>query len=144
MNAIRLAVGILFVVLASKTCTLAMAQDVEQSSEAPVADQQPSTAPPITKSQDDGLDGCCRPSGNDPCPSVYGQVEALFLKREPRFTRQPIVVDANTGTTFLSTSDLDFDFDPGLRARLACVFAEAGRWNSRISASFKETRPRLP
>jgi hypothetical protein len=124
MKAMRLAVGILFVVLASKTCTLAMAQDVEQPSEAgvrqaataPAPDQQRSTAPSITRSQDDGLDGCCPPSCNDPCPSVYGQVEALFLKREPRFTRQPIVVDPNTGTTFLSTSDHDFNFDPGLRA----------------------------
>ena len=68
------------------------------------------------ESQDDGLDGCYRPSCNDPCPSVYGQVEALFMKREPRFIRQPIVVDPNTSTTFLSTSDLDFNFDPGLRA----------------------------
>lgn len=38
------------------------------------------------------------------------------MKRDPRFNRQPIIVDPNTGTTFLSTSDLDFDFDPGLRA----------------------------
>ena len=107
MNAMRLAVGILFVVLASKTCTLAMAQDARPTAIYGAA---------ITKSQDDGLDGCCRPSWNDPCPSVYGQVEALFLMREPRFTHQPIVVDPNTSTTFLSTSDLDFNFDPGLRA----------------------------
>jgi Putative beta barrel porin-7 (BBP7) len=107
MNAMRLAVGILFVGLASKTCTLAMAQ---------APDQQPPAAPSIMMSQDDGLDGWCPPSCNDPCPCVYGQVEALFMKRDPRFIRQPIVVDGNTNTTLLSTSDLDFDFDPGLRA----------------------------
>ena len=38
------------------------------------------------------------------------------MKQEPRFIRQPIVVDPNTHTTFLSTSDLNFNFDPGLRA----------------------------
>ena len=38
------------------------------------------------------------------------------MKQEPQFIRQPIVVDPNTNTTFLSTSDLDFNFDPGLRA----------------------------
>jgi hypothetical protein len=152
----------LFVVLASKTCTLAMAQDLEQPAEAsvlqvdppehrvslsaaqgenanpvrpddrlqralsvtvpasdptvPAPDQQRSTAPSITKSQDDGLDGCCRSSCSDACPSLYGQVEALFMKQEPRFTRQPIVVDPITGTTYLSTSDLGFNFDPGMRA----------------------------
>ena len=58
----------------------------------------------------------CRPSCCDcPCPTIYGQVEALFLYREPRFRRQAIIVDPNTETTFLSTSDLDFDMDPGLR-----------------------------
>ena len=41
MNTIRLAVGILFVVLASKTCTLAMAQDLEQPAEASVLQVDP-------------------------------------------------------------------------------------------------------
>ncbi len=36
--------------------------------------------------------------------------------RAPRFTGQPIVVDPNTGTTFMSTSDLTNIFNPGLRA----------------------------
>jgi hypothetical protein len=41
MNAMRLAVGILFVVLASQTCMLAMAQDVEQPSESSVRQADP-------------------------------------------------------------------------------------------------------
>lgn len=41
MDAMRFAVGISFVVLASKTCTLAMAQDVEQPSEASVLQADP-------------------------------------------------------------------------------------------------------
>ena len=162
MNAMRLTVGILFVVLASKTCAPATAQDLEQPSQAsvrqadppaqralslaaqgenadragpddrsqrassvtvrasdptaPAPDQQRSTATATTKSQCDGLDGYCLASCYDACPSFYGQVEALFMKQEPRFTRQAIVVDPNTGTTYLSTSDLDFNFDAGLRA----------------------------
>jgi hypothetical protein len=42
------------------------------------------------------------------------------MKQEPQFARQPIIVNEtfgnNTPTTLLSTSDLDFNFDPGLRA----------------------------
>jgi hypothetical protein len=103
-------VGILFVVLVSQACTAALAQS---------PDQKPSTAPSITKCQDGCLDGCldgCRPSWNEACPSVYVQVEGLFMMREPRFTQQPIIVDATAGTTLVSTSDLDFNFDPGVRA----------------------------
>ncbi|MBC7817778.1 MAG: BBP7 family outer membrane beta-barrel protein [Planctomycetaceae bacterium] len=40
----------------------------------------------------------------------------MFLQRTPRISNQPIVVDATTGTTLLSTSDLDFNFAPGLQA----------------------------
>jgi len=50
------------------------------------------------------------------CPCVYGEVEALLLEQIPRFQNRPMVVDPNTGTTFLSTSDLDSGIDPGLRA----------------------------
>jgi hypothetical protein len=38
------------------------------------------------------------------------------MKQDPQFARQPIVVDYFTKTTYLATSDLDFNFDPGLRA----------------------------
>ena len=43
-------------------------------------------------------------------------MEALFLKPVPLYQNRPIVVDANTGATFLSTSDLDSGVEPGLRA----------------------------
>lgn len=55
---------------------------------------------------------CC----HNPCPCFYGSVEALFFFREPRFTRQPIVVDPNTGVTYLSTSSLNFNGSPGISA----------------------------
>jgi hypothetical protein len=161
MGAMRLAIGLLFAVVAAETCTRAMAQDEEQRSaanarmhyppeheafvsdvdkenpdrEAPndflqramngtilVGDQLQSTpgeqrsgAPSVTKSQDDVLNGCWRPSCKSPCPCVYGSVEALFFTRNPRISRQPIVVDAITNTTFLSTSDVIPNFNPGLR-----------------------------
>ena len=50
------------------------------------------------------------------CPCVYGEVEALLLEQVPLVQNRPIIVDANTGTTFLSTTDFGSDFDPGLRA----------------------------
>ena len=103
----RLTVGILFVVLATRTCTQARAQDVQQPAKASACQADPSES---------ALDGCGRAACSDQGSSVYGQVEALFMKREPRLVNQPIVVDPNTGTTFLSTSDLGFKFDPGLRA----------------------------
>ena len=46
----------------------------------------------------------------------YGQVDALLWMRESRLDDEPVVVDANTGATFLSTSDLDSGFAPGIRA----------------------------
>ena len=151
MNAMRLARGSLFLLIASKTWTLARAQDVEQLSATTVChadppeerlllstaqeekqralsltipisdpttaapDQHQSTTPSIMNSPDNGFVRCWRPC-NNPCPCVYGQVDALFLMRYPRIARQPIVVDSNTNTTFLSTSDINSNFNPGLWA----------------------------
>jgi Putative beta barrel porin-7 (BBP7) len=105
------------------------------------AEQRPSMDS-IAKSPDGGHDGSCCPSCNDACRSVYVDIEALFMGREPRFARHPIVIDANTGATFLSTSDLDFNFDPGLRATvgmrlcdgLAVEFSYFGLFQGNASA----------
>ena len=60
-----------------------------------------------------------RPSAwNDPCPRVYAQVGAMFLQRTPQFSNQPIVVDPTVDSTLLSTSDLNFNVDPGLQATI--------------------------
>ncbi len=59
----------------------------------------------------------CLPSLNcRACPRVYADVEALLLEQVPLSQNRPVVVDANTGRTFLLTSDLNSGFDPGLRA----------------------------
>ena len=59
---------------------------------------------------------CLRSLNCRACPCVYGEVEALFLQQVPLLQNQPIIVDANAGTTLLSTSDLDSGFELGLRA----------------------------
>lgn len=48
--------------------------------------------------------------------AFYGQVDALFWMQETRLNDQAIIVDANTGATFLSTSDLDSNGAPGVKA----------------------------
>jgi len=66
----------------------------------------------------------------------------MFMTREPRFTEQPIVVNDNTNTTLLSTSDLDFDFEPGVRATVgmrmcggrALEFSYFGLWQGDASS----------
>lgn len=85
-------------------------------------------------SVDVGIDGSLRPVGLDnldchdgfvgssdlfcdnPCPCVYGMVEWLYLQRHPQLNNQSLVNDQTTNTTLLSTSNLDFNYDPGLRA----------------------------
>ena len=162
MNSIRLTVGILFVLFAARISRPAMAMDVEQpvricqtdapelnatapvgEATAPGAAECQSTAPSSAKSRDDGTGGGCLPFCCTPCPCFYGQVEALFMKQDPQFTRQPIVVDYFTNKTYLSTSDLDFNFDPALRATVgmrlcgcrALEFSYFGLFQGNASAS---------
>lgn len=167
MNA-RIAVGILFVVLASKIYTLAEAEDVEQVSVVsarqtdpreyvvPVANAQEEPAanlapelqgfdsPSITEYQDDGFDGCFRPFRNDPCPCVYFQAGALLVQQIPRFSNQPIVVDDNTNTTCCRSRISIPALIRVCRPRWECVFTMAGQWNSIISASLEAALRRSP
>jgi hypothetical protein len=63
----------------------------------------------------------------------------MFMTREPHFAQQPMVVGE---TTLLSTSDLDFDFEPGVRATVgvrpcggrAWEFSYFGLWQGDASA----------
>jgi hypothetical protein len=54
--------------------------------------------------------------GCQACPCFYGEVEALLFQQVPLQQNRPIVVDPNVGVTYLSSSNLDSGFDPGLRA----------------------------
>ncbi len=113
---------------------------------------QPSTGSgPAAKPQASGSeDSCCGFLGCltcRPCPCVYGDVEALFLQPIPRFQNQPIVVDANTGATSQSTSDLNFGVDSGLQATFGlrlcdCCgveFTYLGLFRDTASAVFDKT-----
>ena len=55
-----------------------------------------------------------------PCPQVYGYIEGLFLHRTNGSFRQPVIVDLSDGSTILSTSDLNFGFDPAARVVAGC------------------------
>lgn len=53
-----------------------------------------------------------------PCPDTYGYVEGLALNRDNRAAAQPLLVlfaGPDVVGTALSTSELDFDFDPAMR-----------------------------
>lgn len=145
LNPMKFAVGFLFVVLTSNSCTPAMAQVVEpqastatEPDSAPTAsapDQQPTTASSATNWQDEGLDNwccpswnCCRPFCADPCCSFYAQVQALFLQRVSGFSNQPIVVNSFPGasSTFMSTSDLNSNFTPGVQATVGMPLGGGG------------------
>lgn len=138
LYSIRMAVGLLSVVLVSSACRPANAQHADRSwmegmfgtngAEYRIATSDAEVDRYFHPTVEEGMDGyfclvghdacntCCEPFCDNPCPCVYGQVEAMFLMRHPRFSRQPIVVDQNTNTTLLSTSDLDYNYDPGMRA----------------------------
>jgi len=68
----------------------------------------------------DGLPCSCRESQ----PGFYAQAEALFLSRNHQSFRQPLAIrvqdenDPSPGTTLLSTGDLSFGTDPGVRVLL--------------------------
>jgi len=115
--------GILFVVIATITVPLVRAWDAEPAVEEP--------AEPGNLLQNDWFagdgsgdksdkDACC-----SPCPTCYGDVEALFLERTNSSNDQPMIVNLrgpedavlpiDQAPTVLSTNDLDFDFEPGVR-----------------------------
>ena len=91
------------------------------------------------------LDRCLGCLSCRACPCFYGEVEALLLNQVPLYQNRPIVVDPNTRTTFLSTSDLDSDFDPGVRAMfgvrlcngLAVEFSYFGLWQNGLTLTEK-------
>jgi len=120
-------VGIALVLLASSLPPIALAQDVDlfvSNRKTPaklVSDElvfsQPTTAAPQVGCQEECYDECFGSVGNNPYPRVYVQVGALFMQQVSQFSRsQPIVVDQNTGNTFISTSDINTNFIPGLQA----------------------------
>jgi hypothetical protein len=75
---------------------------------------------------------CC-----NPCPSVYGFAEALFLERGNQSFNQPVVITGawpDNFDTVLSTGDLDFDWEPGVRALAGIRLNECTGWG--VEASY--------
>ena len=78
---------------------------------------KPATLDPMSGCQEEIYGDCLGFIGSNACPRVYVQVGALLMQQVSRFSQsQPIVVDANSGNTLISTSDLNTNFNPGLQA----------------------------
>lgn len=106
-------VGILFLGLAAQAFASTPVQEVSGRSPPVVCQndtpRRDASALDTTKDKTDTVSAC---------PCVYGYVEALFLERRDCSCEQPIIVqaeDGNPAATVFSTSDLDFDFAPGVR-----------------------------
>ena len=57
------------------------------------------------------------------CPRGYAYAEGLFMTRTNGNAAQPILIDQNSFETLLATSDLNFNWSPGLRAGAGIRFA---------------------
>ena len=125
MNSTR--VGIVLVLLASCFPETALGGDVVRAvsntkTQAKVISDKMVFAKPTTESllsdcQAEYKDDCFGSVCNNPCPRVYVQVGALFMQQVSQFNpSQPIVVDPNAGSTFISTSDINTIFSPGMQA----------------------------
>jgi Putative beta barrel porin-7 (BBP7) len=60
------------------------------------------------------------------CPCNYVWAEALILSRDNQAHNRPLVLDLNTNEVLLSTDDLDFDWDGGLRVGYCTCISD--RW----------------
>ncbi len=144
MSIPRLLIGVFCIALSAGVGSGAPAQAVDESAvPGPTLASLAGTAvaPPLNlDEQAEDLkakgDACCdsslgTPACGCPCPSVYGYAEALFLKRDNQSWNQPAVI---TGTwpdaydTVLSTGDLDFGWEPGLRAVAGIRLNECTGW----------------
>lgn len=128
MRAKRVIAGMLFVVVAAICVPLSRAMDAEQTLPTPpepgvlAANGDVAWYTDTDKGKGKDADACSA------CPDWYGYAEALFLQRTNCSTDQPIIVNLrgpnNTvlpiadAPTVLSTSDLNFDFEPGVRVVL--------------------------
>jgi len=122
MTTKRMIVGILFLGLFAPTTILTRAQDVE----APNPSDLPTDG--YFAFDEAGDKAACVSSCCSPCTTVYGYAEFLFLQRTNCSDDQPIIVNLrgddgsivspSDAATVLSTSDLDFGFDPAVRVLL--------------------------
>jgi len=125
MNSTR--VGILLVLLASCSPEIALSQEPGRVLSKTTAQaktdsddmvfSKAATIDPLLGYQEEYNEELFHSVSNNPSPRAYVQVGALFMQQVSQFSQsQAIVVDANSGNTFISTSDLNTNFNPGLQA----------------------------
>lgn len=125
-------VGILFLCLALATVARATAGEAEASKGAHFGPLDCCDGGHVSPAS--GGQRVCWGEDCSACPCVYGYIEGLFLQRNNSSLDQPILVQTvnDSVTNVLSTSDLDFDFDPGLRVvlgrHLHCGWALEGSY----------------
>ena len=103
--------AVAFSALAGLTGTVSAQDATAPAAAVGFAVAQDSPDPVPAPAGDETLAGCTQA-----CPPIYGQLELLYMQRLPQMHGQPIMVDANTNQQFLSTSDLEFKYEPGVRA----------------------------
>jgi hypothetical protein len=147
MSARHLTINILLISLVSSGWNQASSQDAEQpsstigveSSKRADANVLPATSPIQgtdalsceSRGTPSCTEECIKPLCCKLCPTVYAEAEALFMKRDSGHPSRAVLIDANTQETLVSSSDLDFNFDSGLRARYGfdltnCLMVELG------------------
>jgi hypothetical protein len=139
----KVIVGIFFLGLVAQVSLRAGAQDAASPSDAIAS---PSVLPQDGYfAFDEKGDKTDCVASCSPCPRVYGYAEALFLERSNCSDDQPVIteyLDNRDVGPFLSTSDLDFDFDPALRVvaghRLHNGWAIEGQYLGLFDASASE------
>lgn len=106
--------------LDKRVSSAAVVMDQVGDSKNRVPEQARTTAPSDSQLWNSDSDECCNSScyDSDPCSSVYIQIGFLYMQQQPRLNRQAIVVDDNSNTTLLSTSDLNLNFQPGVQATI--------------------------
>lgn len=142
MNTQRLFVGTVAAILASYCCSQAMSLEANTNAswnnrpDKTVAGAAAPTEKLATLAPDNSCDCPCTPCPDvcgccNMCPCTYGEVEWLFLKRDSGNPNRTILVNETTQATLVSSSDLDFDFNSGVRALVGfhiwgCVPIEFG------------------
>ena len=131
MNTRIFLIGVLLVALASPGWSQAAAGEAERQTSADgtwinaketnvayamASDEKPNAASPDTSSNGPNTECCEALSCCNMCPCVYGEIEGLFLRRCAGHPDRTLLIDANTRATLVSSSDFDFDFNPGVRA----------------------------
>ncbi len=144
MNAQRMAVWILFGVLASISLTRVLALELDNPAAAGVglADTLADTGQMQSDDRSLGAHVCDQFAAPacSLCPAVYGSVESLFLERNNGSHTQPVVITGRWPDQYqelLSTTDLQFGFAPGLRALLGAQLLDGWAIESSYLALFE-------